>query len=84
MIEESKGGPRITPDYSSADDEEQKSKAAPFEDRIKAKENEKKQLETKLKESQRSQKLMIKNQDKIDDLISDLEDVENNIELETS
>lgn len=85
VIEDSHGALRITPDYSSEEGEEtvviEKSK---FEDEIAKREKEKTGLKVKLKEAQRKQKRMIKNQDKIDDLVSEFEDIENNIELESS
>jgi len=84
VIEDSHGAVRITPDYSSPEDDETAIKKSSFEDDIKAKENEKARLQKALKEAQRNQKRMIRNQDKIDDLIGELEDVGNNIELETS
>lgn len=84
VIEESHGAGRITPDYSSNEQEQGELKKSSFEDDIKAKEGEKDKLQKSLKDSQKKQKRMIRNQDKIDDLIGELEDVENNIELETS
>ncbi|MEX1376810.1 MAG: AAA family ATPase [Eubacteriales bacterium] len=86
MIEGSHGLPRVTPNYSSPEEEQQEEQKKPssFEEQINEKENEKKELEGKLKQAKKAQKRMIKNQDKIDDLLNDLEDVENNIELESS
>lgn len=82
VIEDSHGADRITPDYSTPEEEE--IKKSNFEEDIKAKENEKSRLKKALKDAQKNQKHMIRNQDKIDDLFGELEDVENNIELETS
>ncbi|MBN2879142.1 MAG: AAA family ATPase [Clostridia bacterium] len=84
VIDESHGAPRVTPDYSSSDEEKPEKIKSSFEDEIKKREEEKKQLEDRLREAQKMQKKMISNQDKIDDLLSELEDVENNIELESS
>ena len=87
MIEGSHGAPRVTPDYSSPEAEEaqeEEKKASSFEDQINQKETEKKELESKLKQAKKAQKKMIKSQDKIDDLLNEMEDVENNIELESA
>ena len=84
VIEDSHGAPRVTPDFSSPEEEIAVKQKSRFEEEIKLRENKKKELEATLKEAQKKQKKMIRNQDKIDDLISELEDVDNNIELESS
>ena len=53
VIDESHGAPRVTPDYRSPDDEKPEKIKSSFEDEIKKREEEKKLLEARLKESQK-------------------------------